>query len=93
MEVALGECTVKGNQRRKTKVLILFLVEVALGGVPRYRHRGLDANVLILFLVEVALGEKQQKQVWRRVYCLNPFFSGSCSWSFKVRFADANANN
>ena len=61
-------------------VLILVLVEVVLGADY---FIGLSSNfaiVLILVLVEVVLGVLQAPPLVYPAICLNPCFSGSCSW-------------
>ena len=41
--------------------------------------------VLILILVEVALGVRKNESGATCIFCLNPYFSGSCSWSFTIK--------
>ena len=49
----------ENSNYKKNVVLILFLVEVALGETKKCSFRFVGKGVLILFLVEVALGEQK----------------------------------
>ena len=65
-------------------VLILVLMEVALGATQMKAIYPKGRKVLILVLMEVALGDiSNEAEIDDDSDCLNPCFNGSCSWSPK----------
>ena len=65
---------------QRIAVLILVLMEVALGELSSLKGAPQEVGVLILVLVEVALGGILVRYFKEQSLRLNPYFSGSCSW-------------